>query len=45
MALASLDDEPVGTAYALRSDGAAGPAAYVAGVGVAEPRAAGSRPR
>jgi GNAT superfamily N-acetyltransferase len=34
VALALLDGEPVGTAYALRSDGRAGPAAYVAGVGV-----------
>ena len=34
MAVASLDDDAVGTAYCLRSDGPAGPAAYVAGVGV-----------
>lgn len=34
VALARLDGEPVGTAYALRSDGLAGPAAYVAGVAV-----------
>jgi GNAT superfamily N-acetyltransferase len=32
--LASLDDEPVGTAYSVRSDGWAGPALYVAGTGV-----------
>jgi GNAT superfamily N-acetyltransferase len=34
VALAELDGEPVGTAYALRSDGRAGPALYVAGVTV-----------
>jgi GNAT superfamily N-acetyltransferase len=34
VALALLDDEPVGTAYMLRSDGLAGPAVYLAGVGV-----------
>jgi GNAT superfamily N-acetyltransferase len=34
VALALLDGEPVGTAYALRSDGIAGPAVYLAGVGV-----------
>ena len=34
VAVASLDDDAVGTAYCLRSDGPAGPAAYVAGVGV-----------
>ena len=34
VALALLDGEPVGTAYALRSDGLAGPAIYLAGVGV-----------
>jgi ribosomal protein S18 acetylase RimI-like enzyme len=33
-ALATLDGEPVGTAYVLRSDGAAGPSGYVAGVAV-----------
>jgi GNAT superfamily N-acetyltransferase len=33
-ALAELDGEPVGVAYSLRSDGAAGPCLYVAGVGV-----------
>jgi GNAT superfamily N-acetyltransferase len=32
--LATLAGRPVGTAYCLRSDGLAGPAAYVAGVGV-----------
>jgi GNAT superfamily N-acetyltransferase len=32
--LAELEGEPVGTAYALRSDGAAGPAIFLAGVGV-----------
>ncbi len=37
VALAELDGEPVGTAYALRSDGAAGPATFLAGVAVAEP--------
>jgi GNAT superfamily N-acetyltransferase len=36
VALAELDGEPVGTAYALRSDGAAGPAVFLAGVGVLE---------
>ena len=34
VALALLDGEPVGTAYALRSDGMAGRAIYLAGVGV-----------
>jgi GNAT superfamily N-acetyltransferase len=34
VALAELDGEPVGTAYALRSNGPAGPAVYLAGVGV-----------
>ena len=34
VALAELDGEPVGTACALRSDGRAGPALYVAGVTV-----------
>jgi GNAT superfamily N-acetyltransferase len=34
--LAALDGEPVGTAYALRSDGAAGPAVFLAGVGVVQ---------
>jgi GNAT superfamily N-acetyltransferase len=34
VALALLDGEPAGTAYALRSDGLAGPAVYLAGVGV-----------
>jgi GNAT superfamily N-acetyltransferase len=34
VALALLDAEPVGTAYALRSDGRASPAPYLAGVGV-----------
>ena len=33
-ALASLDGKPVGTAYAVRSDGLAGPAVYLAGVAV-----------
>src|SRR4051812_19720578 len=33
-ALASLDGEPAGTAYVLRSDGGAGPSAYVAGAAV-----------
>jgi GNAT superfamily N-acetyltransferase len=32
--LASLGGEAVGTAYCLRSDGPAGPAAFLAGVGV-----------
>jgi len=32
--LASLDGAPVGTAYTLRSDGAGGPALYLAGVAV-----------
>jgi GNAT superfamily N-acetyltransferase len=32
--IAELDGAPVGTAYALRSDGRAGPAVYLAGVGV-----------
>ena len=34
VALAELDGEPVGTAYAVRTDGRAGPALYVAGVTV-----------
>lgn len=34
VALALLEGEPVGTAYSLRSDGRAGPALYLAGVGV-----------
>jgi GNAT superfamily N-acetyltransferase len=34
VALALLGDDPVGTAYLLRSDGRAGPAAYLAGVAV-----------
>ncbi len=34
VALAVLDGVPVGTAYSLRSDGRAGPALYIAGVGV-----------
>jgi len=34
VALAALDGEPVGTAYTLRSDGAGGPALYLAGVAV-----------
>ena len=34
VALAFLDDEPVGTGYVLRSDGRAGPCAYLAGVAV-----------
>jgi GNAT superfamily N-acetyltransferase len=34
--LAELGGEAVGTAYALRSDGAAGPAVFLAGVGVVE---------
>jgi GNAT superfamily N-acetyltransferase len=37
VALAELAGEPVGTAYSLRSDGAAGPASFLAGVAVAEP--------
>ena len=32
--LAELDGEPAGTAYTLRSDGAGGPALYLAGVAV-----------
>jgi GNAT superfamily N-acetyltransferase len=36
-ALAALDGEPAGSAYVLRSDGAAGPAAYLAGVAVLAP--------
>jgi len=35
VALAELAGEPVGTAYTLRSDGAAGPAVFLAGVAVA----------
>ena len=34
VALAELDGDPAGTAYTLRSDGAAGPSLYLAGVGV-----------
>ena len=34
VALASLDGEPAGTAYTLRSDGTGGPALYLAGVAV-----------
>lgn len=34
VALAELDGEPAGTAYTLRSDGAAGPCLYLAGVAV-----------
>jgi GNAT superfamily N-acetyltransferase len=34
VALAELDGAPAGTAYTLRSDGAGGPALYLAGVGV-----------
>jgi ribosomal protein S18 acetylase RimI-like enzyme len=42
VALALLHGEPVGTAYTLRSDGLAGPAVYLAGVGVlAEARGRG----
>jgi GNAT superfamily N-acetyltransferase len=37
VALAELAGEPVGTAYTLRSDGAAGLAAFLAGVAVAGP--------
>jgi GNAT superfamily N-acetyltransferase len=36
VALAALGDEPVATAYSLRSDGAAGPAVFLAGVAVLE---------
>lgn len=36
-ALATLDGEPVGTGLAIRTDGRAGPALYVAGVAVAAP--------
>jgi GNAT superfamily N-acetyltransferase len=36
VALASLDGEPVGTGYTLRSDGAAGPSLLLAGVAVLE---------
>jgi GNAT superfamily N-acetyltransferase len=35
VALAELDGEPAGTAYTLRSDGAAGPALFLGGVAVA----------
>jgi GNAT superfamily N-acetyltransferase len=35
-ALATLDGAPAGTGYAIRSDGAAGPALYLAGVAVRE---------
>ena len=41
VALASLGGEPVGTAYTLRTDGAAGPSAFLAGVAVS----AGARRR
>jgi GNAT superfamily N-acetyltransferase len=34
LALASIDGEAIGSAYTLRSDGGAGPCAYVAGVAV-----------
>jgi GNAT superfamily N-acetyltransferase len=34
VALAELDGDPAGTAYTLRSDGAAGPCLYLAGVAV-----------
>jgi GNAT superfamily N-acetyltransferase len=34
VALAELDGEAVGTGYALRSDGAAGPAVFLGGIGV-----------
>ena len=34
VALASLDGEPVGTGYSMRSDGAAGPCLLLAGVAV-----------
>jgi ribosomal protein S18 acetylase RimI-like enzyme len=34
VALATLDGEPAGTAYTLRSDGAGGPAVYLAGLAV-----------
>jgi GNAT superfamily N-acetyltransferase len=37
VALAELEGEPVGTAYTVRSDGAAGPAVFLAGVAVLEP--------
>ena len=37
VALASLDGEPAGTGYSLRTDGAAGPSLLLAGVAVAEP--------
>jgi predicted N-acetyltransferase YhbS len=40
-ALAALDGEPVGSAYTLRTDGAAGPSLYLAGVAVS----AGARRR
>ena len=40
-ALATLDGEPAGTGYAIRTDGRAGPALYLAGVAVA----AGARRR
>jgi GNAT superfamily N-acetyltransferase len=36
-AVAELDGEPVGTAFTVRSDGAAGPAVYLGGVAVLEP--------
>jgi GNAT superfamily N-acetyltransferase len=35
-ALATLDGEPAGTGYAIRTDGRAGPALYIAGVAVRE---------
>jgi len=41
VALAALEGEPVGTAYTLRTDGEAGPSAFLAGVAVA----AGARRR
>lgn len=37
VALAELDGEPAGTAYSLRTDGAAGPCLLLAGVAVAAP--------
>jgi len=37
VALASLDGEPVATAYSVRTDGPAGPCLLLAGVAVAEP--------
>jgi GNAT superfamily N-acetyltransferase len=37
VALAEVDGDAVGTAYTVRSDGAAGPAVFLAGVAVLEP--------